>query len=341
MKKNFFAVAASTVIALSTMFVTSCSGPLAAGEDLEQIGIKAEKSVVDVENFSDIEAEKVSNITFRTSDGNVLKATVIGVTPETVTLTAGAENENSRTINVKLIGRNSDGVQRIAYTSYEQRKAAGNDEPVLPTDPTVIDIRLEADTTMLYMAGTVNSNRAMMIINPVHRITTYSDGNVTDEEISQIDNLDVYIAGDKAHTDWISNSSDPMACVFWNGTTTEQVEESVYDVRGLEISEKKEYIRLNISAISDANAECNVAPQVVVITRDVKFTDPETGLSLEWKISGGLEFTSRTSIDEQRSALEEPEGSYRYVGTHKVELANICNGYAFATTVATTAIYNK
>lgn len=346
MRKNIIAAALRgaavlvSVIAVSNIFA-SCSGPLDASEDLDQLGVKAEKSVVDVEEFASVDAEQTSKLIFITSDGNRLTASAIGVTPERVELTPGAETANSRTINVKLIGRNDDGVTRVATTSYEQRKAAGNDEPA-PVDPIVVDIRLEADTTMMYMTNREDgSNGAFCIIKPIRRITTYSNGEEKVDTLTKVDGLDSFLMGSKTHSDFITNSPNVSECVFWKGMTTERDTVVTYNLRGFQITERKQYVRLNISAISDANAECSVAPQIVVISRDVKFTDPESGKSIEWKSEGNVSFVSEQAINENREPLHEPEGDYAYKGTHKVTLSGTHNGCTFASYVATTAIYNK
>lgn len=347
MKKINFAAAIKSAAAIfvSVLFVSnlaSCSGPLASGEDFEQIGVKAEKSLVEVENFSSsIEAEQISKLVFTTSDGNKLTASAIGVTPRRVELTPGAENEDSRTINVKLIGENEDGVTRVATTSYQQKKTAG--EPLPPTDPVVIDIRLEADTTMYYQSNRSDkSNGAFMVINPIRRITTWSDGREETEEITKRDGLDIFLMGTSTHSDFITNSPVVEECVFWKGMEKEDETNEVYNLRGFEISETKEYVRLNITAISDANTECSVAPQIVLTSRTVKFTDPESGKSIEWQSKGEVKFVSCESINEGREALHEPEGDYQYKGTHKVTLDVIHNGNVkFANFIATTAIYNK
>lgn len=347
MKKiNFAAATSAAAIFVSVLFVlstlSSCSGPLASGEDLEQIGVKAEKSLVEVENFSSsIEAEQISKLVFTTSDGNKLTASAIGVTPRRVELTPGAENAETRTINVKLIGENEDGVTRVATTSYQQKKTAG-DEPT-PVEPTIIDIRLEADTTMMYQSNRSDkSNGAFMIINPVRRITTWSDGHEVADTLTKKTGLDIFLMGTSTHSDFITNSPKVEECVFWKGLSLEDETNEVYDLRGFEVSENKQYVRLNISAISDANAECSVAPQIVLTSRTVKFTDPESGKSIEWKSQGSVEFVSREAIDEGRGPLQEPEGDYQYKGTHKVTLDVIHNGNVkFANFIATTAIYNK
>lgn len=341
MKKNFVAAAVvrAAVLVSGLSIFASCSGPLAAGEDLDQLGVKAEKSVVDVEEFSSIEAEQTGKLVFITSDGNKLTASAIGVTPERVELTPVSENKTSRTINVKLIGRNDDGVTRVATTSYEQRKAAGNDEPVVPT---VIDIRLEADTTMMYMQNRGDdSNGAFCIIKPIRRITTYNNGDEKVDTLTQVDGLDIFLMGSSTHTDFITNSPDVSKCVFWKGMTTEDDVTETYELRGFQITERRQYVRLNICAISDANAECSVAPQVVVISRDVKFTDPVSGKSLEWKSTGSIEFVKEEAVDEGLKPLHEPEGDYAYKGTHKVTLSEAHNSHKFAKFEATTAIYNK
>lgn len=347
MKKiNFAAAIKSAAVIVSGIVVSnlmaSCSGPLAAGEDLEQIGIKAEKQVVEVENFSpSIESEQISKLVFTTSDGNKLTASAIGVTPRKVELTPGAENEDSRTINVKLIGENEDGVTRVATTSYQQKKTAG--EPLPPAEPTVIDIRLEADTLMMYQSNRSDkSNGAFMIINPVRRITTWSDGREETDTLTKKTGLDIFLMGTSTHSDFITNSPVVEECVFWKGMAKEDETNEVYDLRGFEVSENKQYVRLNITAISDADCECSVAPQIVLTSRTVKFTDPESGKSIEWTSKGSVEFVSREAIDEGRGPLQEPEGDYQYKGTHKVTLDVIHNGTVkFANFIATTAIYNK
>lgn len=344
MKKINFAAAMRAAVIVSGIVVSnlmaSCSGPLAAGEDLEQIGISAEKQIVEVENFSAVEASQISNVTFRTSDGNTLKANVIGVTPVDVELTPGAETAETRTINVKLIGRNDDGVTRTATTSYQQKKTADDPTPVVPT---VVDIRLEADTVMMYQSNRSDkSNGAFMIINPVRRITTWSDGHEVADTLTKKTGLDIFLMGTSTHSDFITNSPKVEECVFWKGLSLEDETNEVYDLRGFEVSENKQYVRLNISAISDANAECSVAPQIVLTSRTVKFTDPESGKSIEWKSQGSVEFVSREAINENREPMHEPEGDYAYKGTHKVTLDVIHNGTVkFANFVATTAIYNK
>lgn len=356
MTKFFNAVATcAATILVSVIFgvnFASCSGPLASGEDLEQIGVKAEKALVEVENFSSsIEAEQVSNLVFTTSDGNKLTASVIGVTPRRVELTPGAENENSRTINVKLIGENEDGVTRVATTSYQQKKTAG--EPLPPAEPTIIDIRLEADTTMMYQSNRSDkSNGAFMIINPIRRITTWSDGREEVDTLTRKTGLDIFLMGTATHSDFITNSPVVEECVFWNGL---KLEDETSENKTLEIFsskdgekvalnyiETKQYIRLDITAMSDADCECSVAPQIVLTSRTVKFTDPESGKSIEWTSKGEVKFASRESINEGRGPLQEPEGDYQYKGTHKVTLDVVHNGNVkFANFIATTAIYNK
>lgn len=346
MKRISFAAAIkSAALVVSGIIVAnlmaSCSGPLDAGEDLEQIGVKAEKALVEVSDFSDVEANQVSNVTFRTSDGNTLKATVIGVTPRRVRLMPGAETAETRTINVVLEGTNNDGVTRTATTSYQQKKTAG--EPLPPAEPVVIDIRLEADTTMMYQTNrSDNSNGAFMLVNPIRRITTWSTGEETVEELTKVDGLDILLTGTSTHSDFITNSPNVEECVFWNGLKVRNETTEVYNLRGFEVTETKQYILLDITAMSDANCECSVAPEMVLTTRSVKFTDPESGKSIEWKSSGEVKFASRTTLDEGREPLHEPEGDYQYKGTNKIVLDVIHNGNVnFANFIATTAIYNK
>lgn len=293
MKKiNFAAAMRAAVILVSVLFVlstlASCSGPLAAGEDLEQIGVKAEKALVEVENFSSsIEAEQTSTLVFTTSDGNKLTATVIGVTPRRVELTPSAENENSRTINVKLVGENEDGVTRVATTSYQQRKATAS-EPA--PEPEIIDIRLEADTTMIYEVNNIQGwNNAYLKVGEVRRITRWSDGNETSEIVAERGGLiSVHMAMyayDQANL-FIKEGETPK----WEGIHLFRDETSTGnngrdDEKRLEYTERNREFQCTItSSVSD------LMEPVTVITRDVTYTDSKTGKSITWTFNGEMEY---------------------------------------------------
>lgn len=347
---NAVATCAAKILVSAIVVANMCA---CSGEELDQLGVSAKEKVVSVEEFSSsIEAQQVSNVEFKTTDGNVLTAHIVGrITPRSVKLLPGAETNEFRTINVVLEGTNDDGVTRTATTSYQQRKSSA-DEPT--PDPVVVDIRLEADTVMMYQANrSDHSNGAFMIINPIKRITTWSDGREETDTLTKKTGLDIFLMGTSTHSDFITNSPKVEECVFWNGL---KLEDETSENKTLEIFsskesgekltldyvETKQYIRVDITAMSDANAECSVAPQIVLTSRTVKFTDPESGKSIEWTSKGEVKFASRESINEGREALHEPEGDYAYKGTHKVTLDVIHNGTVkFANFIATTAIYNK
>lgn len=327
MKKFSFAAA----IACAAIFMTSCASETTHFEEPinESINIMVEKPVVEVENFDEVDYSTTSNLSFDLNDGNVATAKLNGLTPKGLRFSYKDVTEVSRTVEVQLIAANKAGEQRTATTRYQQRK-------VVEAPVEVVSARLEADTLMLYQPSSV-----MMRLD-VRRVYVYSDKHEETETIvSGAVFTVVEMPCSELGTQFISTGEAVDKVVFWNGCERTLKSEKTFEKNQCLVAEREEMLRYSVEALSDAAEKCDISSSSCLTTRDVAFTDAETGLSLEYKFRFSSEFVEAKVEDRGLSVLTNQNGTFTYDGTYVVKFNHQVNGVNYSGRTLKTDVFSK
>ena len=129
--------------------------------------------------------------------------------------------------------------------------------------------------------------------------------------------------------------------MFWNSLSRQLVSEKTFEKSQCQVTEKTETLFYNVSAISDANVKCDIPSNSNFTTRNVTFTDAETGTSLVYTFNFTSEFVGNKVENRGLTTFSNANGTFSYDGTHVITFNHQLNGVTYTQRTLKTDIYSK